>query len=260
MTALDIAHAAMEADPQDDTARLRFFERVAEHELFVLLEKEPEGAQVSPMVFPVDGTSFVLAFDLEERLAEFSGTPVPFVALSGRNLAAMLAQNDLGLGLNLDVAPSSILIPPEAVYWLDQTLAQGPSEEEAIPTEFRSPTGLPETLLYALDSKLASATGLAKFAYLAAVTYQNRASGHLLAFIDPLPGAEPALAGAVNEALKFSGVEAGQIDVCFFNASNESAGRLARVGLRFDLPQAETAAVDARPAPGSDPAAPPKLR
>ncbi len=35
-TPLDRAHAAMEAMPQDDAARLRFFERLADVELFLL--------------------------------------------------------------------------------------------------------------------------------------------------------------------------------------------------------------------------------
>ncbi len=260
MTPIDAAHSAMEADPQSATLRLRFFERLAECELFVLLEKEATESQITPMVFPVDGTDFVLAFDLEDRLAEFAGATVPFVAVSGRNLANMLAAERLGLGLNLDVAPSSILIPPDAISWLNGTLSQKPSEDEATPSEFNAPSDLPEALLTALDSKLASAAGLAKFAYLAGVTYQSGALGHLLAFIDPLPGAEPALAAAVNEALVFSGVEAGQLDVCFFSASDPSAGKLARVGLRFDLPQPESNDAMLRPAPGSDPDKPPKLR
>ena len=40
-TPLDLAHAATEAAPQDDAARLRFYERLADGELFLLLEAEP---------------------------------------------------------------------------------------------------------------------------------------------------------------------------------------------------------------------------
>ena len=44
-TALDAAHSAMTADPQDDAARLRFFERLADSELFLLLTGRGEGRE-----------------------------------------------------------------------------------------------------------------------------------------------------------------------------------------------------------------------
>ena len=160
--------------------------------------------------------------------------------------------------MNLGVAPSAILIPPQAVDWLADTLAQAPAEVEARPTELTPPAGLPERLLESLDAKLAIAAGLAHSAYLAGVTYEQGQRAHLLAFIDPVPGAEPSLARAANEALTFSGIEAGAIDVGFFAANDPMAARLARVGLRFDLPTPQVAAAPG--APGMDPERPPKLR
>ena len=74
----------------------------------------------------------------------------------------------------------------------------------------------------------------------------------------PVPGAEPALAQAASEALIFSGLDAGEMDVAFFAASNPVSARLAKVGLRFDLPQPEP--VSAPNAPGMDPDTPPRLR
>ena len=50
-TEIDLAHAAMVADEADDLARLRFYERLAESELFMLLEDEAEGDQISPAMF-----------------------------------------------------------------------------------------------------------------------------------------------------------------------------------------------------------------
>ncbi|MDT0682413.1 SseB family protein [Roseicyclus sp. F158] len=255
-TAIDAAHAAMESAPGDDAARLRFYERLADAELFLLLEKEAEGDAIEPRVFPLEDGPVVLAFDREERLAAFAG-PSPYAGMSGRSLSELLAGQGLGLGLNLEVAPSSTLLPASAVSWLAETLAHRPSEAAAQPDEISAPTGLPEALLTALDAKLASAAGLAPMAYLAAVTYEGGARGHLLAFVGAVPGAEPSLARATGEALTFSGIEAGALDVAFFRASDPVAARLARVGLRFDLPKAET---PVRAAPGSDPEAPPRLR
>ena len=120
LTPLDSAHAAMEAAVGDDAARLRFYERLADSELFILLSAETNGDQIEPDLFEVEGVSYVLVFDRETRLTEFVGHVAPYAALSGRAIAAMLAQEQLGLGLNLEVAPSSILMPPEAFPFLLQ--------------------------------------------------------------------------------------------------------------------------------------------
>ena len=256
-TPLDRAHAAMTAAPEDERARLGFFGRLAEAELFLMLAAPPAGAALAPEVFALEAGRFVLAFDREERLAAFAGRPAPFAALSGRALAAMLSGQGLGLGLNLGAA-SEELLPAEALDWLAATLSAAPAEALARAEAFLPPRGLPERLIEALAAKLALAEGLARFAYLAGVRYAGGAEGHMLAFLGSVPGAEPALARAVSEALIFSGIEAGALDVTFLRQSDPAAARLARAGLRFDIP--EPAAPAAPRPPGSDPAAPPRLR
>ncbi|MBR9842932.1 MAG: SseB family protein [Rhodobacteraceae bacterium] len=259
-TPLDRAHAAMDAAPQDDAARLRFYERLADAELFLLLGKEAEDDKIAPEVFDLSDHRFVLVFDTEERLAAFVGKPAPYAALSGRIIAAMLDGQGIGLAVNLEIAPSSILIPPEAVGWLTETLTHAPDEVAAKVESFEAPVGLPEVLLTALDQKLATAAGLAKSAYLVGVQYDNGAKGHLLGFVDAVEAAEGALAKAVSEALTFSGIEAGALDVAFFASSDQVAAQLARVGLRFDLPEPEQPREYTPVKPGSDPDNPPKLR
>ncbi len=259
-TPLDLAHAAMEAAPLDDAARLRFYERLADSELFLLLSKEPEGEQIAPEMFELADGTFVLVFDREERLTTFTGQAAPYAALSGRVLAQMLAGQGIGLGLNLEVAPSAILIPDMAVAWLHQTLGNAPDEVQAHVRELRPPAGLPEALITALDQKLSTAVGLAASAYLVGVTYDSGGQGHMLAFVDAVEGAQSALAKAAGEALTFSGIEAGAMDVGFFAASDPIAAKLAVSGLRFDLPVPEGRAEVMRPAPGSDPEKPPILK
>jgi hypothetical protein len=260
-TPLDAAHAAMEAAPADDAARLRFYERLADGEMFLLLTQEAQGDNITPEVFDLGDASFVLVFDREDRLAQFVGKPAPYAALSGRVIAGLLAEQGIGLGVNLEVAPSSILIPPEAVTWLAETLGNAPAEAEARIEAVSPPRGLPDLLLTALDAKLASAAGLAETAYLLGVTYEGGGKGHMLAFVDATPGAQGALAKAVAEALTFSGIEAGALDVAFFRASEPMAAKLAHHGLRYDLPKPPEAVQEVlRMAPGADPARPPKLR
>jgi hypothetical protein len=144
------------------------------------------------------------------------------------------------------------------VDWLAAMVATRPAETTDTPQTLDAPRGLPEQLLTALDAKLATARGLATRAWLCAVTWSGGGRGHLLAFIDAIPGSEPALARAVGEALAFSGLEAGALDVAFFRAGDPVAARLERVGLRFDLPAPASASGPG--APGMDPDRPPILR
>ena len=258
-TRLDDAHAAMQDDLTSDAARLRFYERLADGELFLLLTKEPTGDDIEPDLFDLDDAKYVLVFDREDRLADFVGSPAPYAALPGRVIAGMLAGQGIGLGVNLGVAPSSILIPAEAMEWLSDTLKTGPEQIEARIAELHPPS-VPEALITALDAKLATAGGLASHACLACVTYSDGRKGHLLGFIDPVEGAQNALAGAATEALTFSGLDAGQMDVGFFEGNAQVAGKLAAIGLRFDLPAPEQPQRLAPVAPGSDPQKPPILR
>ena len=123
-TPLDHAHAAMQADLGDDAARLRFYERLADGELFLLLKEEAVGESLNLELFELDKDAFVLVFDREDRLAAFAEGPAPYGALPGRVIAEMLAGQNIGLGVNLGVAPSSILIPAEAMSWLAETPGQ----------------------------------------------------------------------------------------------------------------------------------------
>ncbi len=252
-TLLDQAWTASEAAADDDTLRLRFYARLVESEMVLLLEHEATGHDISPKVFDLEDGPIVLAFDTEARLTEFTGLPAPYAALSGRALVEMLAGQGLGLGLNLGVAPSSRLLPPEILDWLAQTLAERPAELTSKLAAVLPPKGLPDALLLALDQRLARMEGLAQMAYLVGTEDEGGRRGHLLAIIDAAPGAEDTLARAVQGALTFSGVEAGLLDVTFLAADDPRAAEFARLGLRFDLPRpqrnAATGAVDAKTPP-----------
>jgi len=259
VTLLDAAHAAVSAKPEDEAARLRFYERLADGEMFLLLEREAVGEVLDPKVFDLEDGPVVLVFDREERLAEFSGGIAPYAALPGRVIAGMLKGQGIGLGVNLGMAPSSMLLPAEAMDWLAEALEGGPEEVEGAPVEFFAPA-VPEAVVMALDAKLAKAGGLAVAALLAGVVYDGGRRGHMLAFVDAVSGAEAALARAVREALVFSGIEAGELDVSFLAAGDAVAGPMERVGLRFDLAVAEVAVEAGQVAPGMNPDKPPRLR
>lgn len=257
VTLLDAAHAAVSADPDNEALRLRFFERLADGELVILLEREADGESLEPKVFDLEDGPVVLVFDREERLASFTGGIAPYAALPGRVVAGLLKGQGIGLGVNLGVAPSSMLLPPEAMDWLAATLEETPEELEAAPERFLPPS-VPEAVVAALDAKLARAGGLAAAAVLAGVVYSDKRQGHILAILDAVEGAEGPIARAMGEALVFSGVEAGELDVVFLAEISPAAQAMGRVGLRFSLPTPEPAAAPS--APGMDPAKPPRLR
>lgn len=258
-TELDRAYEGFEAH---DAGRLRFFAALADTELFVLLEREPEDEDIEPRLFEVEDGQVVLAFDTQERLAEFAKDTAPYVALPGRIVAQLLADADLGLGLNLDVAPSACLLPAEALRWLVETLDQNaPGTTEAQLTEVLPPRRVPEVLLMGLAERLSRAGGLAEAALLAEVRYADGGMGHLLALVGAEDRAQPALARAASEALTFSGIDAGFLDVGFFAPDAPLVARLKGVAYAFELPEPQEPDTTQIPGfgPGMDPDKPPRL-
>jgi len=252
-TILDTGFAAMSAG--GDAARLRFYETLADSTLIVPLEREPDGDNIAPEMFETGEGRFVLGFDREERLLQFTDAATPVATLTGRVLVRMLAGQGIGLGLNLDVAPSSMLIPANAVDWLDRTLTGAPDQIEARVVEYQRPDALPPALFQTLAAKLASGAGLARAAYLVAVRYEDGGQGHLLGFVGAAPPVRAAVAKAVAEALTFSGLDQGVVDVGFFEPEDKVVATLARHGLWLDL-----TATKPVPRPHRDSSKPPILR
>lgn len=256
-TPLDAAHARMAEAPDDDALRLAFYRTLAETEIFVLLDAEPVGDSVLPAIFETSEGRVALAFDSEERLAGFAGGPAPYAAMPGRLLAAALEGRDTGLGLNLDVAPSSVLLPPTSLAWLAGVLAPAPEAGEARPDRLLPPD-LPEDVVGALDGKLARMERLARRAWLMAGDWPDGRRTHLVIFEDARRGSEAALARAVREAVVLSGRDGLTVDIVFLAAGDPVLARAARVGLRFDLPPLPQGGPPPG-RPGGDPSKPPKL-
>lgn len=260
-TVLDLAHRAMQGAPDDDAARLAFFHRLADTELFLLLDADPGDGPIAPQVFALEEGRFVLAFDLEERLAAFTDAPAPYAALPGRVVAAALAGQGVGLGLNLGVAPSGHLLPPAALDWLAGTLQNAPRPATQQPEAFLAPGQLPQALVGAIAAKLEGLAGLAERAGLAAVRYCDGRQGHLFAFLGAVPGAEPGLAKAISEALTFSGIETASLDVTFLPASGAASDAFLAACHPFPIPAGtQPPAPDTRTAPGPAEPRVPNLR
>jgi hypothetical protein len=272
-TILDRARADLLDQPDNDVAELRFYHALADAPLFLLLAVEAEDDRIEPRVFDLDDGPVILAFDTEERLASLGQGPVPYAVLPGRVVAAQLAGKGVALGLNLGCnVASEVLLPAEALVWLTQTLGQMPPQSEARPQQFHAPGQLPSALADALSLALGRSGDHAAAALISGVSYDDGRRGHMLAILDARPGAEEAFARAAAEALRFSGLEAGEMDVTFLDSQSEAARAMARVGLRLDLANAaaevkaqagagmQASASAAPQGPGMNPQKPPILR
>ena len=219
---LDRAYGAMQAGGEAEG--LAFYRALADAELFLLLDAEAEGDAMSPQVFDLADGAVLLAFDSEERLAAFAEGPQPYAALPGRVIAAqMVGQGPksgtaLALGLNLGSA-SEVILPPEALIWLMQMLDQAPPEALETQVERFVAPAVPPAVLAALSACL---TGVGR-AYLTGVRYRDGRQGQMLALTGVAPDAEAKVARAVTEALAFSGIEAGALDIAFLGARGPGA-------------------------------------
>ncbi|MCF6273754.1 MAG: SseB family protein [Rhodobacteraceae bacterium] len=256
-TPLDTAHQQMQ---EDESAAPAFYERFLEAELFLLLEEELNGDRAKPMILETSDGALALVFDLEERLAAFSDEAHSYVALSGRRVAGLLAGQGLGLGLNLGEAPSAMVLPEDAVMWLSEAAQNSDEQLEARPLEVFRPTGVPEALIRALDSKLANMGGVVSTAYLVSALYEGGEKGHMLALVNVPEPAKTGVSEALSEALRFSGIEAARLDLAFLAPDDPHLAKFKTVGLGFDIPELVLPKAPAPVAPGMDPDKPPVLR
>jgi hypothetical protein len=235
---------------------------VLEAELFVVLEAEADGDRLRPLVLDLGGEGagrHVLAFDRVERLAAFLDEARPYAAVSGRSLVAMLAGAGLGVALNPDVAPSASMIGAEAVAWLAGAGGEPPAPRAGRVTALRAPVEAPAGLVAALEARLGAYAGVLEAAHLATAEHAEGDAGLVLALVGLPAAAEGPVAAAVDEALRFGGLEGVGLDLVFLAADAPARRRFAAVGLTF-RPERE-GGPDAGGAPGARAAGrPPRLR
>ena len=216
-TALDRAHDAMIRAGETEAARRAFFAALAAAELVVVLEAEvaPGADSLRPLTLTTEAGEIVLAFDTEARMAGFMDAGTPVATLPGRVLAQMLAPAGLGLGLNLEVAPSAILLGAEAMTWLAEIApAETRLRNERI-SSMQAPDGLPAGLLDVLDARLAMLAGQGQHAYLARARFEGGETALVLGLVGTAEGARAGVTQAIAEALSLAGFADTALDVVF---------------------------------------------
>lgn len=259
MTELDRALAAMQADPADEALRLRFYARLADTELVLLLEREAEAGAVTPRIFPLEDGPVALAYDGEERLAEMAGAEAAYAALPGRIIAQGLMGQGVGLGLNLGAEAPSLILPPEAMDWLVNRLAVAPEAAAERPEAFLPPT-LSESALAELGNRLAPAAAAIGGTLLVRTRYASGRMAHLVVLPAAPPEVEAALARAVAEAAAFCAPEGEPLDAAFLAPDDPLRAAMAAAAVTFaTAPPPEPTPDPAPKGPGMDPARPPRL-
>ncbi|MEZ5888223.1 MAG: SseB family protein [Paracoccaceae bacterium] len=257
-SALDRAHRAMIAHPEDEAARRAWYHRLAAAELCLLLDREPEGDDLAPTVIGLEAGSFVLAFDGEERLAAFADGPVPYAALPGRVIVGLLAGQGIGIGVNPGSEETAFLMAAEAVDWLAELLAAEPEADAVRPVAWGEPER-PEAAS-SLSAALSGLGALAEGGWLAAVRYEDGRRATALVIEAAAPGAEAAIAKAAAEALALT-LGPGEADVLFLSRADCAALGLSSFASPVTLTRpARPEPAPAPAAPGSDPERPPRLR
>jgi len=231
-TELDDAHAAMMRDEEDEDLRRAFFATLARTELFVALREPPDGEKLKPLLLETPEGTFALAFDHEARLGDFMPGGTEYAALAGRQLARMLAAANAGLGVNLEVAPSAILLAADAMAWISEMGTSLPDLHAGQVGGLGKPDAAPDGLEAVLSARLAHLGDVTSAAWLA-----EGESGLVLLLADVVPPAQPACSAAVAEALNMGGFANLVLDVGFISGSGPEAQNLDDLGTRLALPQ-----------------------
>lgn len=214
MTALDdLCHVPFHDAPSADRARI--LSQLADTALFVTLEREP--ADDAADIRLVDGGGFQLAVasDSDEKLAAFWQGPVAYAEIPGRVLAALLAKDGAALLVNPGSA-SEMLLDPETLTWLGQSLENKPQTETgAFLPSLSSPD--PEAvaaLAEPLAQRVRGMYGLVEAIALVGASWPDR-TGHLLLLRGTPVNRQEAVAKAISEVLAFLPPVEGGIDIAF---------------------------------------------
>ena len=239
LTLLDRAHEAMEAGGEAE--RRLFYFTLAATTLYVPLEDAAEGTRVTPMVLDTGEGRFALGFDTELRLAGFVPGGADYAGLAGRDLIAMLAEAGVGLGVNLDTAPSAILLPAGALDWIAGRLAAAVTPARR--SVSRPDMPLSADLVAVLDRVLPLLAGHVRRAVLVA---DGAAGAPTLVLVDVPGRGEELCLTLLSEA--FALLETTPPAVDFLPGTDPGMEEVLAKGIVIDMPDPEPA----QPSPAPD--------
>lgn len=238
-TPLDRAHARMMAPGAGETEARAYYAALSAADLTLILKSEPEpgSGQLEPEVFRTEDGALVLAFDSDARAAAFLEQPTPTARMSGADLARLLAPAGLALGLNLDVAPSAMLLPNDALVFVAEETPDLPDIRGGAISGLRPPETAGEALKTALAAALTAHAGQLEEAHLFEAALSDGAKPLVMAIVGASPEAQAPLARAVERAVALSGQGDVTLDVMFLDPEAPVLAQLRGIALSWDAPQ-----------------------
>ena len=138
-----------------DTAWTRFYQALSSTRLFVAAETAGEKLRLSEVETETGRT--VLGFDRIERLSAYLGGPAEYAEIPGSDLAAALAEQGIGLTLNLGTHGETML-DPDRLGWLAMHFGAAVSQADAAGVRI-GPPGTPSPELMATLGETVGALG-----------------------------------------------------------------------------------------------------
>ena len=118
MTALD---EALEKYLTDDTCQGQYYELMLSTNFYIPIIDDDSGTpveereNVTPMVFESENKHYVLLFDTEERVKQWSKEPITYMILAGYEMAKY-TPDSLHWALNIGTERAKEFVPDEIAY------------------------------------------------------------------------------------------------------------------------------------------------
>ena len=175
----------------------------------------------------------MLCYKSNEKLTNFITQGAANALLSFKKIIALIKNKKIGITLNIG-DNSIVLLDLVSVEWLWQVILRNPAEElSSIPTEFKFPNLVDESLLSNLKIVLETMTGMAKRVVRAKAHYKDLSVSFFLGFIDTPQLFHELIRERVLDIVNLDKSDSIFVDVAFLSASTELAAKLSKKGLNI---------------------------
>jgi hypothetical protein len=123
MTPLD---QALEGAKTSQCKRNAFYGLLVNTTLYIPTYETPAEEGFNPILADIDGITYLMVFDSEDKLSSWAQTPMPFATLPG-HVVAEITQGNIHWALNPGDAHTKILVPEE-IQWLKDLVVKFKSQ------------------------------------------------------------------------------------------------------------------------------------
>ena len=234
---IDELYSYFHTEPNNIEKKLEFYQRILGNEFLIILESSDFEGDLTPRTFDTQEGKFLLCYESNEKITNFIIQEVAHVLLSFKKTIALIKNKKIGIALNIG-DNSGVLLGLEAVEWLWKVILSNPSEElSSIPTEFKFPNFVDESLLSNLKVALETMSGMAKRVVLAQAQYKDLSESFFLGFIDSPQLFHELIRKRVLDIVKLDKSDSVFVDVAFLSSSTELAAQLSKKGLNVKFPR-----------------------